>query len=283
MVQNRSSLLPTSNLIRLLTLMVIALSVVYLPGCGGGSSSSNNNNDNGNGGQPGSNNPGNINAINHVVFMLQENRSFDNYFGKLNDYRAGKGLGPDVDGLPADASNPSWDNTTSIHSFHWNSVCHEEVSPGWRESHRQFNRQDPASSVGLNNGFVYSAANYSRDTGGADVEGLRAMGYYDASQLNYYYFMATQFGTSDRFFSSILTNTPANRLYSFAATSAGFTRLPTHSLNVPTIWSRLEDKGISWKIYTDKPGSTTLSFFQPFASQHADHIFPYSQFMTDAK
>jgi phospholipase C len=188
-----------------------------------------------------------------------------------------------VDGLPADASNPSWDNTTTVHAFHMNSVCHEEVSPGWRESHRQFNRQDPSSSVGLNNGFVYSAANYSRNTGGADVEGLRSMGYYEASQLNYYYFMATQFATSDRFFSSILTNTPANRLYSFAATSAGFTRLPTHSLNVPTIWSRLEEKGISWKIYSDKPGSTTLSFFQPFANQHMDHIFPYSQYFTDAK
>ena len=30
---------------------------------------------------------GNINSINHVIFMLQENRSFDNYFGMLNPYR----------------------------------------------------------------------------------------------------------------------------------------------------------------------------------------------------
>ncbi len=277
-------LLHRFSLIRLLTFSVLIVSVTFLPGCGGGSSSSSNNNGNGGNGQPGSNNPGNINAINHVVFMLQENRSFDNYFGKLNDYRAGKGLSTEVDGIPAQGfTNPSFDGLTQVGSFRWNSICHEEVSPGWRESHRQFNRQDPASSVGLNDGFVYSAANYSRNTGGADVQGIRAMGYYDQGHLPYYYFMASQFGTSDRFFSSILTNTPANRLYSFAATSAGFTRLPTHSLNVPTIWSLLQDKGISWKIYSDKPGSTTLSFFQPFANQHMDHIFPYSQFMTDAK
>ena len=30
---------------------------------------------------------GSIQAINHVIFMLQENRTFDNYFGMLNPYR----------------------------------------------------------------------------------------------------------------------------------------------------------------------------------------------------
>lgn len=44
-------------------------------------------------------------SIHHIVVMLQENRSFDNYFGKLNDYRVSQGLPADVDGSPVDASD----------------------------------------------------------------------------------------------------------------------------------------------------------------------------------
>src|ERR1700758_4185131 len=38
---------------------------------------------------------------------------------------------------------------------------------------------------------------YSRDTGGADIQGIGVMGYYDDTDLPYYYFMASQFATSD--------------------------------------------------------------------------------------
>ena len=73
--------------------------------------------------------------------MLQENPSFDNYFGKLNDYRQANGLGADVDGIPASGfSNPSYDRTSNVSTFHLATVCTENVSPGWGESHRQFNR-----------------------------------------------------------------------------------------------------------------------------------------------
>ena len=41
--------------------------------------------------------PTGISKVNHIIFMLQENRSFDQYFGKLNDYRATQGLGADVE------------------------------------------------------------------------------------------------------------------------------------------------------------------------------------------
>ena len=30
---------------------------------------------------------GNINNVNHIIFMVQENRAFDNYFGELAEYR----------------------------------------------------------------------------------------------------------------------------------------------------------------------------------------------------
>ena len=37
--------------------------------------------------------PATIQAVNHVIFMLQENRSFDHYFGKLGEYKARNGWG----------------------------------------------------------------------------------------------------------------------------------------------------------------------------------------------
>ena len=201
------------NPVRSLFFLLALGSVALLPSCGGSSSTNNASN-----GTPA--------AVNHIVFMMQENRSFDNYFGKLNDFRVQSGLPADVDGLTGDAGNPSFDRTSIIRPFRWTSVCQEQISPGWNESHRQMNREAPSSGSGTNDGFVYSAANYARNTAGFDQQGLRAMGYFDNGHLPYYYWLATQFATSDRFFSSVLSRTPPNRLYSFAATSAGWTDLP---------------------------------------------------------
>ena len=52
-----------------------------------------------------------------------------------------------------------------------------------------------------------------------DTDGIRAMGYYDGSDLNYYYFMASNFATSDRLFNPAMTRTHPNREYLIAATS----------------------------------------------------------------
>src|SRR2546427_10519217 len=104
------------------------------PGSGGG----------GGGGNGGGS--GDITAVNHIIFMAQENRSFDTYFGKLNDYRASQGLPQEVDGMPADASNPA-DDGSMIHAFHFNTTCIENTSAAWATSHINFNRfhQDSAS------------------------------------------------------------------------------------------------------------------------------------------
>ena len=62
-------------------------------GSSNASSSNNSNNSNSNNGQG----SGSIKSVNHEVVMLQEKRSFDHYFGHLNDYRTSQGLGADVD------------------------------------------------------------------------------------------------------------------------------------------------------------------------------------------
>ncbi len=224
---------------------------------------------------------GSLQQINHIVFMLQENRSFDTYFGKLNDYRAARNLPREVDGLPSNASNPDFGGTGTVNAFHLLTMCTENTSPAWNESHVDRNRYDPAGRDALMNGFVYTAAKEAIDTSGYDTQGVRAMGYYDNTDIPYYYFLATQFATSDRWFSPVPSNSPANHSYVLAGTSAGYVYKPPTTLPNKTIFQLLEEHSISWKVYETDPGITFLNTFQPFASDHQANIVPISQYMTD--
>ena len=168
-----------------------------------------------------------IQSINHIVFMAQENRSFDTAFGQLPAYWSSNGFpAQQFDGMPANASNPSFDGTSTVSAYHVATECYDNLTPSWDESHLDWNLQDPTSSTASMNGFVYNAGKFAMDSGYADTAGLRAMGYYDGSDLNYYYFMASNFATSDRWFSPALDRTQVNRMYLFAATSQGYAYPP---------------------------------------------------------
>jgi phospholipase C len=114
-------------------------------------------------------------------------------------------------------------------------------------------------------GFVHTAAKDASGVGFYDVLGHRAMGYFDDNQLNFYYYMASSFATSDRWFAPALTRTQPNRMYMFAATSQGHANAlnTTNSppLTAETIFELMQDNNISWKIYVhpDSTGCTTTS------------------------
>jgi len=235
---------------------------------------------------------GDIQSLKHIVFMLQENRTFDNYFARLNEYRAANSLPQDVDELPADASNPSFDGTTMVPAFHIQTVCAENQSPSWDEEHVDANLYNAGSYTATMDGFVYVAAKYARDTGLTDINGIRVMGHYDETDLPYYYFMASQFATSDRWYAPVMSNSMGNRIYLFAATSAGHAYPFNTTLTNLNIFELLENNGISWKVYLtpkggesdDDPedtGNTYLNSFQPFASQHQNKIVPVSEYVSD--
>ncbi|MFB3915358.1 MAG: phospholipase C [Terriglobales bacterium] len=216
----------------------------------------------------GRNNPANpgITAVNHVVILLQENRSFDSYFGKLNDYRAANGISGTVDGLGANGfTNISPVTGAPVSSYHSGSVCMENMSPDWAESHADMNIANPADfSAFKMDGFVNTAAGIAAFDQFLDLEGRRAMGFYTERELNYYYFMASNFAVGDRFYSPVPANTTNNRLYMFAATSQGTVHTPNGAeyrdpacvnsgapgqLTAKTIWQLLTENNISWKIY----------------------------------
>lgn len=244
-----------------------------------------------------------INSINHIVFMFQENRSFDHYFGKLNDYRASLGLPQDVDGIPAAGfTNPSYDCTQStqatcpvVTSFHQTDACVENTSPSWNEHHVDYNRWENkvAGAPSKQDGFVFTAGGYSRANDNSDPEGIRAMGYYTADELNYYYFMAATFATSDRWFSPAPSRSPTNRYYGFAGTSEGiaYNVDSTHTLSHKTIFQALDEAGITWKVYhlpspTKAGDPIPASYFldYPWQQQHqAGHWVLLDEYFTDLK
>ena len=232
-----------------------------------------------------------LQSINHIIFMAQENRGFDHYFGHLNDYRVANGLSADVDGTPADASNPSADGTTIVTPFLMNSVCVENQSPSWNESHTQYNRQDPLSAIATMDGFVYISSKDAPSNGGFDLGGTRAMGYYDQTLLPYYYFMATNFATSDRWFAPLLSRTHPNRMYLMAGTSTGhvYPLAPgAPPLTNKTIFELLDENNISWKVYvtnSNSPDPLSGTLFSMYAYAHGaglKNIVAATQFLTDA-
>jgi phospholipase C len=175
-----------------------------------------------------------IDAVNHVLIMFQENRSFDEYFWKMTDYRLRNGIpinssdGKIRDGSSASAkwlvSNISPATGHAVMPYHTGSVCTEDLTPDWAESHQEMNSHNPAAAGpgAPMDGFVSVAFGLSQFLGVlADKDGHRAMGYFDDTDFPYYYFMASNFAMGDMFFSPVPSRTSANRLYIHAATSQG--------------------------------------------------------------
>jgi phospholipase C len=199
------------------------------------------------------------NSVNHVIVMSQENRSFDSYFGKMTAYRAANG----IPGTVNDLDTGTFSNS-GIASYHSGSVCMENLSPDWAEDHKEVNLNN-SSGIDPNNpstepmdGFVSTAAGISAFYGFIDTTGHRAMGYYTDHELNYYYFMASNFAMSDAFFSPVPTNTPNNRIYGMGATSQGTVHTPggpdscpgeSGQISSKPIFQVLNENNISWKIY----------------------------------
>jgi phospholipase C len=231
---------------------------------------------------------GSLQSVNHIIFMMQENRSFDAYFGKINDYRASLGLGRDADDLETDFTAPT-DNpdTQQIRTFHLATSCIYNTSAAWLESHGNANRFDPSDSAPLLlDGFVHTASGLAVFDGDPDTKGVRSMGYYTQADMPSPYWFATQFATSDRWY-----NPEPAQTYAMAATSQGLVHPPQDTntqLTAKTIFQLLDAAGISWKIYSvdrqpDGKLITTLRNFQPYGATKEDHIVPISQFLTDVQ
>jgi len=214
-----------------------------------------------------------LQSITHVIFMMQENHSFDNYMGMLNPYRAANNMQVSedgntytIDGIDDKLNTISNENDegTSYSLFKLKSTCIDDDSSAWLASYGDVNRYDFLTTRPiLTDGFVHTAEGYAKSCAVAnscsgsfsDTAGQRAMGYYDQGFLNYYYYMASQFSMSDRWFSPVSSKTIDNRIATFTGgTTQGLVNDPgtddhLPQLGINTIFQSLDQAKVSWKIY----------------------------------
>ena len=209
---------------------------------------------------------GGISNLNHIIFMVQENRAFDNYFGELAQYRVNHQ--PPIPGAQMSDVNdlhtlpPGYTiknpQGQSFGPYHQRTECIENLSPSWDETHYDM---DLVGNDWLN---LTPSSQYLMDrfldttlSGGSgdqyDPTHTRPLGYYDQTDLPFYYELATQFATSDTFYSPNPANTVPNRMYLFAGTSYGHA-FPVSNPNdpvwqQPTIFRALNQAGITWRYY----------------------------------
>ena len=248
----------------------------------------------------------------HIIVIMQENHSFDNYFGVLayapgspyhsprredRDERDGgcrKGDHACVDGLTCrvDAagkftclnSNRDDDGST-VFAFHDSRRCViPDLDHGWANTHREanFNRPNDTLFQGLMDGFVLiNDLTEQIDNGQESPTDDQTMAFYNQQEIPFYYDLAQKFAINDRYFSSVLGPTFPNRSYLLAATSFG--HLTTSDSFPPpgsggykpitgTIFDLMEKNGVTWADYFQDVPQG--GSFRPFPAPIDPHFRP---------
>jgi phospholipase C len=204
--------------------------------------------------------------VKHIIYYIQENRSFDHYFGRLGDYRSRThGLpATDIDGQDLNTVLTDVDGA-NYHPFHLPTVCVDITSPGWNESHF-FAHRKSGGPWAMDFWVHQNSDSQARYTNGRDPRYTRSLGYFNEQELPYYYELATQFATSDRYFSSAMAPTVPNRMYLFTGTSFGHIRpdedlqaqLPNGRWQQLTFFEWMTQHNLKWKYYYQN-GSVNLA------------------------
>ena len=255
-----------------------------------------------------------LQKVNHIIIVMQENHSFDNYFGALaytpgspyhSPSKSHGGCAVDdhacVDGLSClvDASgalhcfNSNLDDDGSqVFAFHDSRRCvAPDLDHSWFSTHREVNYTNPMNTLGqsLSDGFVrVNDQTEQSDNGVESPTDDQTINFYNQDEIPFYYDLAQKFAISDRHFSSVLGPTFPNRSYLLAATSFG--HLTTNDTFPPpggykpitgTIFDLLDKNGVTWADYfQDAPQGAS---FRIFSSTSIDpHFLPLTAFLTQA-
>jgi len=207
---------------------------------------------------------GSVANINHVVVLMQENRSYDSYFGALH-----------YEGQPRSSKEPTTPNPNPIggpplHPFLTSVPCTTaDLAHGWDATHREIDG-------GRMDGFT------TQNQDPTDPTGSRTMGYYDKTTLPFYYGIANEFSVADRYFASVPGPTYPNRFYLLTGTSFGNVSNITKQYTQKTIFQALDEAPtpVSWKIYL---ATAQVELLFKYVDDHmVGHVFPLSQYFTDA-
>ncbi|WP_020648343.1 phosphocholine-specific phospholipase C [Solimonas variicoloris] len=234
---------------------------------------------------PANNRTGTIRDVEHVVILMQENRSFDHYFGTLPGVR---GFGDRIT-VPLDGGRSVWEQRYEtdggariITPYHLdqtqgNAQRVEGTPHGWEDAHGAWD-----------DGRLGRWPTYKQP---------QSMGYYQEAELPFQFALANAFTICDAYFCGIHSSTNPNRLFHWTGTNdpAGEHGGPAltnqwDSLDASSegyTWKtypeRLEEAGVSWKLYQNLPNNFTdnpLAGFKTYrqaneARGNAASGFPY--------
>jgi phospholipase C len=221
-----------------------------------------------------------LGAIEHVVFLMQENRSFDHYYGT---YRGVRGFDDHpAGGLGAFAQSWPGGRDRTLLPFHLDSSagigeCTTDLDHSWEGQHL-------CRGHGDNSAFVRT---HVRPEFEGPRDGTLTMGYYRRRDLPFYYALADAFTICDNYHCSVLGPTHPNRLMSLSGTidptgHAGGPVLETlsdpgavYSVSWDTMPEVLEDAGISWKVYTPTGTLYAPAFFEKYGLGATNAILPF--------
>ncbi|MCC3769653.1 alkaline phosphatase family protein [Streptomyces sp. UNOC14_S4] len=207
-----------------------------------------------------------LDRIEHVIFLMQENRSFDHYFGTLQGVRGFDD--PDAVTLPDGRSvfhqpDPRHPDGYLL-PFH-NDTKTTNAIRAYGTSHSW-----PSQHLSWNGGRMDNWVPTHRAADGP-VHGPFTMGYYTRDDLPFHYALADAFTVCDHFFCSVLGPTHPNRVMAISGTvdpdgRHGGPVVDNHSTGFrwTTYPERLQAAGVSWRYCTAYPPDTDLGWFKAF-------------------
>ena len=221
---------------------------------------------------------GGLGAIDHLILLMLENRSFDHYLGALALPEEGRS---DITGLGATLPAELDQQGAVVTAWPMDGTPPEFDDPphGYAATHLAYDG-------GRNDAFVrqYQAAFPQADP-------RLPLGYYTRRTLPVYYALADRFTVCDHWFSSLLSSTWPNRKYLHSGCCDA--DLDTQTLPAPPgfrtrpIYDAIErttdarGNALTWRCYfSDLP---FLAFWYEFAATHLSHFHPVAQFVTDCQ
>ncbi|MDI2129899.1 phosphocholine-specific phospholipase C [Yinghuangia seranimata] len=216
---------------------------------------------------------GTIADAKHIVILMQENRSFDHYFGMLRGVRGFA----DRATIRLSGGNSVFNQPNGLgRQYPWQfsatapaggadperlAQCNGDLAHGWNDQHAAWNN-------GKLDAWVSAKGN------------VRTLGYLKRDDIPFHYALADNYTVCDAYFCSALSATGPNRTYHWSGTidPGGTQGGPAYdggdesNLRWQTYAEALETAGVSWKVYqnaADNYGDNALAYFTQFANAPA--------------
>ncbi|MER5861447.1 phospholipase C, phosphocholine-specific [Streptomyces sp900105245] len=207
---------------------------------------------------------GTIKDVRHVVILMQENRSFDHYFGRLKGVRGFD----DRSGITLNGGYGVFNQPNGTgRQYPWKLSATPPAGGKDGETLAQCNGDLPHSWSSQ-----HSAWNKGRmDNWVAGVGNVRSLGYLDRSDIPFHYALADNYTICDAYFCSTLSATGPNRTYLWSGKvdQSSYDGGDESGLTWQNYAEALQGAGVTWKVYqnaADNYGDNGCAYFKTFAS-----------------